>query len=212
MAEEDSFKKVYIDFTSNQPDSDKTRTNFRDMLTQQFEKRVDESVERMATLPPLAIEPEGEYLALLLEARELFVDGRFYSCVAMCGIVGERLIKDLLRISVLINDSGSAKVPSDQAFDQLERVEVYALVNFLKSASVLSEDAAQAAAKLSELRNTYAHSRGKAPKSDALKAITHLHAIVEGTVSVFKQFEIKDGVLVPKEARMPAARAPSIGK
>jgi hypothetical protein len=36
---------------------------------------------------------EGEYLELLIEARKLYVEGYFYSCVAMCGIVAEDSLK-----------------------------------------------------------------------------------------------------------------------
>ena len=49
-----------------------------------------------------------------------------------------------------------------------------------------------------QLRNAYAHARGKNPEDDAAKAITWLHAIVEDTVSVFKDFDVKDGAFVRK--------------
>ena len=52
--------------------------------------------------------------------------------------------------------------------------------------------------KLGELRNKYAHARGQASKRDAVKAITLLQTLVDDTVSVFKDFEIKDGALVPR--------------
>lgn len=89
----DDYKKLYIDFLPNQPKADKTRDNFRNILKGKLEERLEASVDRIWDLPQLAVEPEGEYLALLLEARDLYVDGRFYLCGAMCGIVGERLIK-----------------------------------------------------------------------------------------------------------------------
>lgn len=41
--------------------------------------------ERLSLLPPLLIEV-GPYCKLLKEARDVFVDGHFYACVAMCGI------------------------------------------------------------------------------------------------------------------------------
>lgn len=200
---DEQYRNLYIDFLSNQPKTDDTREKFREILRENLEKRLGESVDRMWELPQLAIEPEGEYLSLLLESRELFVHGRFYSCVAMCGIVGERLIKDLLRVSILVKDNDAAKAPSERAFDQLEHVEVYGLINFLREAKILRDDAATAARKLGELRNRYAHSRGKDAPSDALTAIQLLHTIVEGTVSIFKDFQIKDGVLVEKRAARP---------
>ena len=144
--------------------------------------------------------PEGEYLALLIEARNLFVAGSFYACVAMCGIVGERLSKDILRVSLLVRRDSRTEVPSATAFDQLEHVEVNGLVRFLKETGLLSPDAARAAADLGELRNKYAHARGNQPEKDALAAIKLLHKIVEDTVSVFKEFEVSDGKLVRRES------------
>lgn len=167
------------------------------MLAQIFQERLDDVAGRSWDLPPIIVRPHGEYVGLLKEARELYEYGYFYSCVAMCGIVCERLVKDLLRASVIVEDGGSSKVPPDKAFDQLERVEVGALVRFLEEAGPLATSA-KAAKKLGELRNKYAHARGKKPKEEALKAIGLLHEVVEDTVSVFKDYDIEDGRLVRK--------------
>ena len=49
--------------------------------------------ERLSQLPPLLIEVDP-YCSLLKEARDVFVDGHFYACVAMCGISFERFQRD----------------------------------------------------------------------------------------------------------------------
>ena len=149
--------------------------------------------------------PSGEHVSLLIEARELFLWGHFYSCVAMCGVVGERLAKDVMRASVLVEREGHAHRPKEAAFDQLERVEVSGIVRFLKDAELLSDEAAKACGELGILRNRYAHARGKDPEKDAIEAIRQLHTLVEGTVSLFKDFEIRNGALVRKGG------APTVG-
>jgi hypothetical protein len=116
----------------------------------------------------------------------------------VCGIVGERLIKDVLRASVLVQKDGSLQLPPDAAFKQLERVEVNGIIRFLKEGGLLNAEAAKAADSLGQLRNQYAHARGQSPQPDALKAVKLLHLLVEDTVSVFKEFEIKDGTFVRK--------------
>jgi hypothetical protein len=70
----------------------------------------------------------------------------------------------------------------------------------LKEAGLLSAEAAKAADSLGQLRNQYAHARGQSPQPDALKAVKLLHILVEDTVSVFKEFEIKDRTFVRKTA------------
>ena len=74
------------------------------------------------------------------------------------------------------------------------------LLGFLEKASVLDDASTKAARKLSDLRNAYAHARGSNPQKDAISAIKHLHQVVEGTISVFKEYELKDGAFVKKNA------------
>ena len=195
----EKFIAAFIDFLPNQPKNDETRERFRQMLRERFEGRLADAVERIWELPPMAVkmtttEPDKTlppprqdvYVALLLEARDLFVAGHFYACVAMCGIVAERLVKDMFRASVLVDIKGKTERPSDGAFDQLERVEVSGLTRFLNESHLLSNAAAKAAKDLGELRNGYAHARGKNPPADAREAVRLLDALVTVTVSVMK--------------------------
>ena len=200
MSDKPQFQEIlYIDFRPNIPDNDQTREEIRQDLRRRFENKLSEAVERIWKLPNIALKyPGGIYIDLLLEARDLFLYGYFYSCVAMCGIVGERIIKDELRASVLIKKGDQVQYPESTAFDQFERVDVSSIAGFLNKAEILSDDAAKAAKDLGELRNSYAHARGKNPEADAIKAIKLLHTLIDGTVSVFKDFEIKDGALVRK--------------
>ncbi len=199
-ASDDLYVEVYVDFLSNQPNNKQTREEFRQILLSQFELRLPGAVERMFDLPPLIIKrPNAEYLDLLQEARELFRIGYFYSCVAMCGIVSERLIKDLLRHSVLVTGGGQTRQPTDEAFDQLERVDSSAIVRFVNKTGLLSDRARRAADNLIQLRNKYAHARGTSPQADALDAIKQLHDVVEGTVSLLRDYEISGGRFIPRQ-------------
>jgi hypothetical protein len=186
MNDQQSYTEVFLDLLPNQPKDNETRELLCKEFSAEFGRRLPEAVERVWELPAMIVKPCGEYLPLLLEARELFLSGCFYSCVAMCGIVGERLVKDVFRSSVLIWKNGKVEPSTDTAFDQFERVEVSAIVRFLKEADLLSAEAAKSAMDLGELRNQYAHARGKKPQEDALRAIKLLHVLVDDTVSVFK--------------------------
>lgn len=111
----------------------------------------------------------------------------------MCGIVGERLLRDLLRASVFVQKDSQITRPMDAAFDGLDYLGARNLVEFLGKCAVLEDDAQKAAWKLQALRNRYAHAKGEKPEADAINAIKLLHVIVEDTVSVFRKFEMKDG-------------------
>ena len=83
MSKNEQHMEVFLDLLSNQPKNDSTRENFRGLFRQRLEERLEDSVERVWDLPAIMVKPRGEYLPLLLEARELYVAGHFYSCVAM---------------------------------------------------------------------------------------------------------------------------------
>jgi hypothetical protein len=198
-APDESLANAYVDVRSNEPRNAQSRQQFEKSLEDKFRIQLSDAVERIWELPQVILKnANDEYVRLFVEARELFVMGYFYSCVAMCGIVGEKLVKDLLRSTVLLTTDGLADRPSEDAFDQLERVDASAIMRFLNKAQVLGDEAAKAANSLIELRNKYAHARGKEPQADALESIKKLHILVEGTVSVLKSYEIVEGKLVQR--------------
>jgi hypothetical protein len=153
VADKKELMDVFLDLLPNQPKDDKTRDNFRQMLLARFNERLPHAVDRVWELPPIILkEPQGEYVALLLEARELYLAGYFYSCVAMCGIVGERLVKDAFRAAVRIEIDGQLLTPSEKAFDQFERAEVSAVIRFLRESGLLGAEPAKVAEGLVTLR------------------------------------------------------------
>ncbi|MBI2817080.1 MAG: hypothetical protein HYX72_09085 [Acidobacteria bacterium] len=193
MGDQKQQVEIFLDFLPNQPKNEDTRESFRNLLRQSFEQKLPAAADRLFELPPILVRQE-DYLPLLLESRELFIAGYFYSCVAVCGIVAERLVKDLLRNSILVERDGVQSPPTARAFDQFEYVDMSKLVQFLKEAGLLNEEAAKAALKLGQLRNRYAHARGKDPHNDAKNAIELLDKIVEHTVSLLKKVLAKGNV------------------
>lgn len=201
MSAQDRLIDVWFDFLPNQPNDATGRGHVERFLSATFQAQIDAAIDRVFQLPAVMVHPPGEYTDLLAEAREVYTHGHFYACVAVCGIAGERILKDILRASLRIALNGTVEVPSDPALDQLEYVDTSAIARFLTRAGLVTDDGGKAAQKLHELRNAYAHARGKDPQGDALKAIRQLHDLIEGSVSVFRTNEIRDGKLVPKEQK-----------
>lgn len=196
---EDAQRKTlaYVDFTRNNLDSLEWIERMKATFREEYELRLDESIQRIRVLPTLTVY-HTEATALLREARELYVRGHFYSCVAMCGIVGERIIKDVIRAVVMVRRGDEAKTPSESAFTQLERIDSRSLIQFLRQTGTFTDKVKKAAIDLGDLRNNYAHARGKNPEADALTAIKLLHEIVDSTIAMSYHYTIKDGYLVPK--------------
>ena len=185
---------VYVDFLSFGGGDPSDRELTRKHLLEEFTKGLESAVDRRLSLSTLILdEPFEDYLPLLLETRTLFTLGLYYSCVAMCGIVGERLLKNLFRSSVRIELKDRIAVPQKSAFDQLERIEMRAITAFLRKTQALSEGAFRAAYQLQEIRNDYAHSRGEDSRGDSLKAMRWLDAIIGEAVSLLRHHPPSDG-------------------
>jgi len=192
--------QVHLDTVPNILKMPGQEEKVKGMLRRRVEQRLDDMISRYRELPAIIVH-FGKYSELLLEARDLFVWGKFYSCVAMCGITAERIAKELLRTSLLMRKKYQWAFPSDEQAAILDRIEMNDVRELLIKSEVIDENLRKPFQALSELRNKYAHATGKKPKEDAKLAIIYLHQIIEGTVSVFKNYEIKEGKLVLKQNR-----------
>jgi hypothetical protein len=144
----------------------------------------DEVLRRWSELPDVEM-TAGPHVPLLFEARELYRHGHFYSCVAMCGIASERIVKDILGDGLAVwKDEKAVDLPVE-AIPELDRFELGAIARFLAKAGLLVPEARKAVLDLAELRNSYAHGSGMKPREDALRAIVLLHDVVDRTVSFF---------------------------
>jgi hypothetical protein len=136
--------------------------------------------ERLSQLPPLLIEV-GSYCKLFKEARDVFVDGHFYACVAMCGISFERFQRD------------KAKPYGAMRKHKMPRVR-----KILQENNVLKVETLALCEKMAKLRNEYAHGDGLNPKEDALKALTWMHSFIDNETNLMRDYVIVNGVLSRK--------------
>lgn len=133
--------------------------------------------ERISQLPPLLIEV-GPYCRLLREARDVFVDGHFYACVAMCGISFERFQRD------------KAKPYGATRKHDMARVR-----GILQEKKILKVETLPLCERMARLRNDYAHGDGPKPRGDAFKALEWLHSFIDNETSLMRDYTIVNGVL-----------------
>ena len=136
--------------------------------------------ERLSQLPPLLIEV-GPYCKLLREARDVFVDGHFYACVAMCGISFERFQRDKAK------PCGTTR-----------KHNMFEVRSMLQNNRVLSPETLILCKNMADLRNDYVHGHGLKPKEDALKALTWMHSFIDNKTNLMRDYVIVDGVLSRK--------------
>ncbi len=137
-------------------------------------------LERLSQLPPLLIE-DGPYCGLIREARDVFVDGHFYACVAMCGISFEKFQRDKVKPYGATRKHTMSQVRS-----------------MLQKNRILSPETLSLCKSMADLRNKYTHGHGLNPKEDALKSLTWMHSFIDNETSLMRDYVIVDGILSRK--------------
>jgi len=184
-------KPAYADFRPNE-----AKLRLSDESSKGLQKRPEELIsgvmdekyfahhkdERLSQLTPLLIEV-GPYCELLREARDVFVDGHFYACVAMCGISFERFQRDKAK-----------------PYGAKRKNKIWQVRNMLKKNSVLSPGTLILCKNMADLRNDYAHGHGLKPKEDAIKALTWMHSFIDKETNLMRDYIIVDGVLSRKRS------------
>jgi len=142
-----------------------------------------ERLERLSQLPPLLME-DGPYCRLIREARDVFVDGHFYACVAMCGISFERFQRD-----------------KAAPYGATRKHNMWQVRNMLQENKALLPDTLGLCKKMADLRNDYAHGQGLNPKEDALKSLAWMQSFIDNETNLMKDYVIADGTLYRKAKR-----------
>ncbi len=147
---------------------------------------------RRRKLPPLMAVHDEQVMALLVEARETYVDGRYFSAVAAAATAADRILLYLVdRYGV--SRGARASVRSATLGQKLEQ---------MRSLHLISGDQEENLRKLNDLRNRYLHpkrpSSGRAAARDARRALLRLHKLVDETLSVLRDYTIVSGRLSPR--------------
>lgn len=154
------------------------------LLRQKFEKDLDDMINRYKQLPAIMVY-SGEYKDLLIEARQLYIEGFFYSCIVMSGGTAEKIAKELLRKTILFKNKNGVSILNEKTVKYLEKIEMNIVRELLIKSEIIDESLRTPFQKLAELRNNYVHGSDKEPQEDSKKAFEYLHEIVENTVSIF---------------------------
>lgn len=159
----------------NEKNSEKSPADIASLNSVAHEKDM-----RLSQLPPLLIEA-GPYCNLLREARDVFVDGHFYACVAMCGISFERFQRDKAR-----------------PHGATDNHKIWQIRNILRNKKILSLGSVRLCKNMADMRNMYAHGHGVAPKEDASKALNWMHLFIDKETNLMRDYIVVDGVLARK--------------
>jgi hypothetical protein len=174
---------AYADFSPNA-----AKLHLQEQLSKSSQEQLVESplgehpltpdtYERFSQLPPLLIE-NGSYCGLIKEARDVFVDGYFYACVAMCGISFERFQRD-----------------KAEPYGTTRKHTMSHIRSILQKNQALSPETLSLCKSMADLRNEYAHGHGLNPKEDARKSLSWMHSFIDNETNLMRDYIIVDGIL-----------------
>ncbi len=129
------------------------REDLKDKLKKQFNDKTNDVVKRFLKIQDLLVIKKLPCHDLVYEAKMLYVEGYFYSTIALCGVVGENIARMILNDSeITVNRSKIVK--GKTIFGRLDFV---AINKILINASLIQQDSYKKLEKIRKLRNKYVH-------------------------------------------------------
>ncbi len=198
LTSEEGFLKVYIDLLKNSyigtPAQKRAFTlQLKRLQIDEIKRTAVDKVKRHLRLPTLIIHDDDEIRPLLLEARNTYIDGHFFSCIASTATVADRICNNLIERYEIDKSIREQIIQEETLGQKIPRLQSFGLITS-EQAAVLES--------INRIRNKHIHPKSPitelSMKRDALRAISLLHEFLENTVSVFRDYTIEDGRLVPK--------------
>jgi len=115
-----------------------------------------------------------KYNNLFMEARELYFQEFYHSCVVMSCSIAEYILRSLFSDCIHIN----MKHLSEKTHKYLSFIKAKTICEFLVSESILQKNLLSSFKILGELHSKYSNIMAKSPKEDAERALYHLHKIL----------------------------------
>ena len=150
-------------------------------------------VQRHLRLPTLSVHQDAEFLPLLIEARQTYIDGYFFSCIASTATTADRIC---IRLS--------------QHYDLPKKTQKWLLehtlgqkIQKLRAERVITKEQESVLKEINRIRNRHIHPQ-KLPsvltaKRDAFKSVTLLDKFLKSTfVDLYRNFTFEQGRGVPK--------------
>jgi hypothetical protein len=162
-------------------------------MTAEFRRRAPELLRREREMPVIMVHNDSEFVPLLVEARHTFRDGYFFAAIASAVTTADRICNRLL-------DGMGA----DRAFMRRFRQEFTfgQKIEPLRGRKLITQDGERILKELNRIRNRHLHPKRElnriAQRRDSKRAVLLLHEFLEGSFSVFRDYVIENGRLVPK--------------
>ena len=199
LTSEDSTFNVFLDVIRNSydgfPPAHKRRETIQqaELEIERVKKDAVGRVKRHLKLPTLICHMEDEFLPLLLETRQTYIDGYYFSCIASGVTTADRICNRLVQ---------RYGIPAEKR-ESIFRETFGQKIPRLRSLGVINDQTADLLERMNRIRTKHLHPKDRLQPititRDALRVIRLLHEVLEETFSVYRDYMIGDGgQLVPR--------------
>lgn len=160
----------------------KGRREYKKQLSKKFKKyfdaKLNEVVSRSISVENLNVIKNIAFFDLVSEARSLYIEGFYYSTVALCGVIGENICRTVVESAeVTINQK---KLENKKP---LIKLDFSALNKILIGLNLISQNSYRNLEIIRKLRNEYVHGKTLSnitnAKKDAKKSINCIITILK---------------------------------
>lgn len=136
----------------------KGRREYKKQLSNEFKKyfdaKLNEIINRSISIENLNIIKNIAFFDLVSEARSLYIEGFYYSTVALCGVIGENICRTILESAeITINQK---KLENKKP---LIKLDFSALNKILIGLNLIGQKSHRNLEKIRKLRNEYVHGK-----------------------------------------------------
>ena len=141
---QDKLERIYLDTIPNLLKDSKNEKMISDSLLANYDNKIAEIIDRYKNLPPIVVDL-GVYTESLKEARQVYIEGYFYSCIVMCCVTAEKIAKDILIQNLFIQKFDKFENVPEEAIKYFEKISLETIREILIKSNLIS----------SNLRNPY---------------------------------------------------------
>lgn len=188
--------EMYIDSMPGSLIYERTSENaiseYKKYLSKRFRKDLPTIIERTKKLSNIRTTNTNPCLNLLLESREAYTKGLFYSTIAMAGISAERYAIEIS--TKIVFKSSNKEISLEDLFERLSQSQ---RIKILSELGLIGSEIKNELNEINKIRNKYIHPKriGDLEK-DALIIVNRMAKILE--IEFNENYYIKEGKLVPK--------------
>ncbi|MBN1804733.1 MAG: hypothetical protein JW837_05740 [Sedimentisphaerales bacterium] len=144
------------------------------IILNHFREKIEGMLIRYNSIDEREIK-NSEYKNLVMEARELYFQEFYYSCVVMSCSVAEFILRKMFFNNIKANKKHLSK----KTQKYLSFIRAKAICEFLVCENIIQKNLLASFKILGELYSKYSNIIAKTPKEDAERALYHLHKILK---------------------------------